>query len=118
MLCKSPIEQLVVAVREHGKIDDEEIIQAQQYGADAGWYGYIYTDDAAAFFDRHAELIWCIAAEQAEELGEPNVVTMIAGFRRTDMTNTVYGFKTLMAWFALEAAGSYLEGQREQEASA
>ncbi|MEO0514740.1 MAG: hypothetical protein AAF086_05525 [Planctomycetota bacterium] len=107
-------KQLINAIREHAELDDEQMIDAANYGADAGFSRFIYTDDAAAFFDRHGDLIWDLAVELVENLGEANPLAMIAKFGRSDMSHSLNGFKTLMAWFALEEAGRHLKHQQEE----
>jgi|GEM_PF-3065890 len=114
---QDPHGQLVAAIQKHSDLSKEEIIEAGQYGADAGWSGFIWNDEAAAFFEANETLIWELLASMAEECGYKNPLDLVATFRRSDMLETPQGFKVLLAWFALEEAGRYLEIQRESDIS-
>lgn len=98
-------EKLVKAVRRQlggtREWQDETFHEVNAHGADAGFSGFIYTEECAKFFERNAEEIWELAVEQADDQGE-NVLTMIAGFGRKDMVESWPQFENLMAWFALE----------------
>lgn len=111
-LIRSPAslqERLYKAVKAYSEMEDDQLREAARHGADAGWPGFIYNDEAAEFFDRHADLIWEALCDLADSLGEPSPIALIAGFNRIDMTHSHQGFKVLLAWFALEEAGRYLE---------
>lgn len=98
-------ERLIEAVKAHSGLDEGELIDAARHGGDTGWAGFTYSTDAAAFFDKHDELVWEVLSRLAEELGESNPAALIAGFNRSDMMHSYEGFKVLLAWFALEHAG-------------
>jgi len=106
-------EQLLQAIQKHADLDTEEIIEAGQHGADAGWSGFIWDHEAAAFFDAHADLIWELLTSMAEEMGYANPMALVATFNRGDMLNRPQGFKVLLAWYALEEVGWYLESRQE-----
>jgi hypothetical protein len=89
-------------------MDDEQIIEAGLHGADAGWPGFTLTLDCVQFFQDNADGIWDMAVQVAEDLGQ-NVGELIAGFGRKDMLDNWQTFQNLMAWFALEETGRYLE---------
>jgi hypothetical protein len=78
------------------------------HGADGGFPGITYTRDCVKLFDRYGDEIWAMAVEQAEDMGE-NVGTMIAGFRRKDMLDSLDSFKNLMVWFACEELARELD---------
>ena len=101
--------QLVEAVKSHSGLDDSDLLNAARHGADAGWSGFIYNGEAAEFFDRHADLVWEVLCNLADDLGEPNPIALIASFGRIDMADSYQGFKVLLAWFALEEAGRHLD---------
>jgi len=108
---------LVAAIKEHAELDDAEIIEASRYGADAGWNGFIYTSDTTKFFDAHANLIWSLLIEDAASLGESHPLAFMATLGRKDMAETWDGFRNLLAWYALERAGWYLEALKEEQDS-
>ena len=101
------------AIREHSGLNVSQMIQAGQHGADAGWAGFTYTDDAVEFFDRHAPEIWALATEEAESMGQKNACEMIAGFGRADMVEDWDTFRNLLAWYVLEHVGRELESDAE-----
>lgn len=103
-------DDLLAAVREHSNMGDDELREAAEHGADAGWPGFTYTADGAEFTRKNAELIYNLLGEEADDLGYPNVAAFVASFNRADMADTRDGFDCLLSWWALEAAGRYLDG--------
>jgi len=71
------------------------------HGADGGFPYITYTSDTVAVFDRFADELWEMMADEAESMGE-NVGTFIGQFRRADMLATVDTFKNLVVWYACE----------------
>lgn len=104
-------DALVAAVREHSGLDLDEIRSAGEHGADAGWAGFTYTADGAEFTRAHSDLIYRLLTDEADEFGYPNVATFVASFNRADMADTADGHDCLLAWWALETAGRYLESE-------
>lgn len=100
--------EMLRALRRHTDMTLDQIREAGQHGADAGWPGLTYTADAALFTEMHRDLIWTALADDAEELGFGNPCTFIGQFTRTDMTHSPEGFDALLAWWALEAVGRRL----------
>lgn len=83
-------------------LDADQISDLADHGADTGWPGLTYNADVAETFDVYAEEIWDLAAETAEEMGEPNVAALVSKFQRADMLGSYLTFKVLMVWFAAE----------------
>lgn len=104
-------EELLVAIREHSGMDDDEIrdVVGVGRGADAGYPGFTYTTDGAEFYRKHDNLIDEIAWELAEDLGYASVAEFVATFGRADMADTRDGRDCLMAWFALEEVSRWLQ---------
>jgi hypothetical protein len=102
-------EELVQAVRDHSGMDDEQIREAGEHGADAGWPGFTYTADGADFTRTNRELVWAMLQQEADDFGADNVPAYVAGFARADMAESADGFDCLLAWWALETAGRWLE---------
>lgn len=100
--------ELLDAIREHSGMSDDEIREAGQYGADAGWPMFTYTADGAQFTRDHAELVYDMLAEEADDMGYANIAAYVAEFGRADMADTRDGFDCLLSWWALETAGRYL----------
>lgn len=106
------MKALVKAIKRHSGMDSDQIIEAGEHGADAGWPGFTYTADAAKFFAKNAEQVWELLYESASDQGL-NIPEMIGQFNRVDMAESWDGFQNLLAWFALEESGRWLEAQRE-----
>lgn len=85
-----------------GNFNKGELRDIANHGADAGWGGLTYTKDTVELFDAYGDEIWDMAYETAQDMGEPNVLTMAGKFNRADMADNLDGFKNLMVWFAAE----------------
>ena len=101
--------RLLKAIKAHSALDDSDIIQAGEHGADAGWNGFIYHDECAEFYNANESAIYELLNDSADSMGYKNIEELISGFNRSDMLDTPEGRKTLLAWFALEEVGRYLE---------
>jgi len=100
--------RLLAAIREHSGMDDDQIREAGEHGADAGWPGFTYTNEAAGFTRDNAELVYELLGEDAEEFGYDSIPAFVATFARADMADSRDGYDNLLAWYALERAGRYL----------
>lgn len=104
------------------RLDRDQLEDVARHGADAGWPGFSYYHDTAAFYKAHKADILAMAQQEAEEFGQ-DMLTMIGNFRclatgpdrKTDYTPTEIGealysgrgewanvIRNAMAWFALE----------------
>jgi hypothetical protein len=108
--------ELLKAIREHAGLELSTIRAAGEHGADAGFGGFTYYTDTSAFVAANRSLLWAILAEDASDFGFDSVPAFIASFNRADMADDETGFDCLVAWYALESAGRWLEARREQRA--
>jgi len=106
--------ELLRAIRDHADLELASIRDAGTHGADAGFGGFTYTQDAADFYDANEALIYELLREDADSMGAENVDAMVAQFGRADMLDTPDGRKCLLAWYALETAGHWLNDRRER----
>lgn len=106
-------KDLVKAVKKHGGLDDQELMDAAEHGADSGYGGFTYYKDTTEFYDKHEELIWELLEDQADSIGSKNIMEFIGGFSKADTIESLDTFKNLLAWYALEEAGRYLLDQKE-----
>jgi hypothetical protein len=104
---------LLRAIREHSSLELSSIRDAGTYGADSGFGGFTYTSDGADFTAGNRELIWSLLQEDADDFGADSVLTFVADFTRSDMADSPLGFDCLLAWYALEKAGHWLNDRRE-----
>lgn len=104
---------LLHAIREHSGLELASIRDAGKHGADAGWNGFIYTGDGAEFTAGNRELIWSLLQDDAEDFGADSVLTFVSDFTRSDMADTPDGFDCLLAWYALEKAGHWLNERQD-----
>jgi hypothetical protein len=108
------MKELIDAVRDHSGMDDEQIIEAGEHGADAGWPKFSYYRDTNEFYDKYADLIWELLGEQADDLGEKHPLAMIASFRIARDVASDEQFKNALAFYALEEAGHHLASAEER----
>lgn len=108
--------ELLVAIKEHSGLDESEIIDAGNHGADSGFSGFTYNTDAVEFYDTNEEAIYDLLRETAESMGNKNIDELVSTFSRSDMLDTAEGRKVLLAWFALEEVGRWLENQKSEVA--
>jgi len=101
--------ELAKAIRKHSGLSNEEIIDAGEHGADAGWAGFTYYNDTEKFYDKNENLIWELLEETADSQGE-KPLAVVANFN-TEVTD-VATFKNVLAWFALEETGRWLAGEK------
>jgi len=101
-------EKLYQAIKKHSGMDDAQIVEAGEHSADTGWPGFAYTNDCVEFYEANKADIWKLASEAADDRGMKSVPELVTTFGRADMAITADGFKTLMAWFALEEVGRWL----------
>lgn len=106
-------KKLVKVIKKHSGLDDREIKDAGEHGADAGWGGFTYTKDTVEFYDKNEELIWDLLEEQSDSMGADNIVAFIGQFRRAAHITDLSSFKNLISWFALEEAGRWLAGNED-----
>jgi hypothetical protein len=104
---------LLRAIRDHSGLELAAIRDAGQHGADAGWGGFTYTTDCVEFYDANEDAIYDLLREDADSMGYPNVDAMVATFNRSDMLDDPDGRKTLLAWYALEEVGRWLQDRRD-----
>jgi hypothetical protein len=103
------MSQLLAAIEEHSGLSRADIRQAGEHGADAGWGRFTYTSDGADFTRANRDLVWTLLAEEAESMGAENVAAYVASFNRSDMADDAMGFDCLLAWWALETCGRWIE---------
>jgi hypothetical protein len=103
------IERLHKAIKSHSEMDDEQIREAGEHGADAGWPGFSYTGDCVDFYNANRDAICELLTDDAEEFGHASVAEFVGTFGRAEMTDTPDGYANLLAWYALEKVGRWLE---------
>jgi len=104
---------LIRAIREHSGLDLSSIRDAGTHGADAGFGGFTWTADGAEFTDKNAALLDELLQVDADDFGYDDVAKFVATFGRADMSDTLEGYKCLLAWYALETAGRWLNDRRD-----
>jgi hypothetical protein len=84
-----------------------------EHGADCGYPCITYTRDCCDIFDKFADEIWEMAADDAEAMGSLNVMHFVSGFRRADMADSWDGLRNLMVWYACEKVAHEIADARE-----
>ena len=105
------MERLYKAVKKHSGMDDEQLVDAANHGADAGWPGFTYYTDTSKFYEQNEEDIWAMLDDMASNFGSKNVLSLIAGFGGADSVSDDSTFKNLLSWAALEEVGRYAEAK-------
>jgi hypothetical protein len=105
--------ELIRAIRDHSSLELSSIRDAGTYGADSGFGGFTYTADGAEFTEKNAALIDELLQVDADSMGYDDVSAFVASFNRSDMADTLDGYKCLVAWYALETAGHWLNDRRD-----
>jgi hypothetical protein len=82
--------------------DNGQLEDIARHGCDAGWPGLTYYTDTGKLYAKFASEIWQMASDMANEMGEKNVLTLIAGFGGADNVSDGCTFENLMVWFACE----------------
>lgn len=108
---RSVYQTLLSAIRTHSDMDDAQIIEAGTHGADTGWPGFCYTADCVEFYRANERAIWDLLEETADQMGM-KPLELVSTFGRSDMAVDLDGLSNLLAWFALEEVGRWLEDTR------
>ena len=107
------IPDLVDAVRDHSGLDEEQLCEVADHGADAGWPGFTYYSDTSAFMAAHGEP--CGASSPTRRtISAPRrrrwrISGPFGGAHRSVQSAT--GLNNLLAWWALEAAARYVSDE-------
>lgn len=108
------IQKLYQAVKEHSGLEDTDIIEAYNYGADSGFSGFIFNADCIDFYDEYKTIIHDYITEYVSNYTEySNWFEMVANFNRSDMLDIEDGYKILLSWFILEEVGCWLEEKED-----
>ena len=108
------MKKLIQAVRDHSGMENDQIREAGQHGANAGWPGFTYTSDCTAFYEQNKEDVWELLAARADGMGmTPLGLLMHLAECLPVMTHD--GLATVLAWFALEETGRWLADSAAEE---
>ena len=124
------IEQLS-GENELNKDNASTLKDVANYGADAGFTGFIYYSDTCKFFDDNKELIFKQLLDDMVNIGYNSLAEMLSSFRcfkdidtydidaflinsDDESNNEQTTLKNGLAWYALETVASQLEEQIEK----
>jgi hypothetical protein len=93
-----------------GEDADETFRDLARGGADAGFPGLTYYRDTVALYEAHAEEIWEALAEDADSLGEPHPLALIATFGGAAHVGSSDQLANLLTWYMAERIAHRLEG--------
>ena len=80
----------------------ENLADIAQYGCQAGFPGISYYTDTVKLYDHFSEDIWKMLEEDADSLGEKNILSMIAGFNGAGAVENDWTWKNMLIWYAVE----------------
>lgn len=106
-------KELLKAIKKQGGMSEDEIKEAARFGANQGFPGFTYYRDTVKFYDKNKDLIWELLNEAADSMGEGTVLSLIASFGGAKHVSNEETFKNLLAWFALEEIGNWLESEEK-----
>ena len=73
-----------------------------EHGVDTGWHGLTYYSDTCKLYERFKDEIWAKLAEDAESMGEPTPVHMLATFKGIEHVQDATNFENLLVWYMAE----------------
>ncbi len=82
--------------------DRGQLEDIAQYGCQGGYPGLTYYSDTCKLYARFSGEIWQTASDLADDMGEKNVLSLIAGFGGAGNVSDGRTFENLMVWFACE----------------
>ena len=71
-------------------------------GADAGFPGITYYRDTVALYEAHESEIWDALAEDADDMGYPNPLALIATFGGAGNVGSDDQLRNLLCWYMAE----------------
>ena len=104
-------EELYTAVKAHSELDDDDLLQVAEHGAEAGWSGFTYYTDTCKFYEDNEQLIYDLLNEMADSMGYSSPDELVATFRCD--TSSPDARKNALAWFALEEVAHHVERKGE-----
>lgn len=85
-----------------GEDADSTLRDIAEHGADAGYPGITYYTDTMAMYHRHEDEIWDALYEDADNMGEPNPLALIAKFGGAEHVHSDAQFANLLCWYMAE----------------
>jgi len=87
-----------------------------RYGCVSGMVSeLIYYTDTVAFHDEHEVEIWDMLWDTSRELGDDNILELIASFNGSKDVGSMDQFKNLLAWWAFEETARQIAYECELE---
>lgn len=84
------------------KLDADQIKDLAEHGAAAGWPGLTYYRDTCALYEEYEAEIWECLNDDADAMGEPNVLKLIATLNGADCVSDKDTFENLLVWYMAE----------------
>jgi hypothetical protein len=87
--------------------EDDYDTQAQlrdlaSHGASTGWPGLTYYSDTGALYERYEDEIWAALDDDADSMGEPSALALVATFGGARDVSTDAQFRNLLVWYMAE----------------
>jgi hypothetical protein len=81
---------------------DDTLRDLAEHGADAGWPGLTYYTDTSALYRAHADEIWDALYEDAQDMGEPHPLALVATLGGAENVANDYQLENLLVWYMAE----------------
>lgn len=85
-----------------GEDYDDTMRDIASHGADAGFPGITYYRDTVALYERHHDEIWDMLAADADDMGEPHALALVATFGGARNVGSQDQLANLLVWYAAE----------------
>ena len=103
------LAEWVERIRDHSGMEDSDIIQAGEHGADAGWPGFSYYTDTSTFVEKYRSDIMDRVAADADDYGYANTLAFMGSWGCADGMDDATGIDNGLAWCMLETIGREME---------
>ena len=80
----------------------ENLKDIATHGCQGGFAGLTYYNETSALYDTYEKEIWKMLSEDAESLGDGNILNFISSLNGSKNIDDEMTFKNLLVWYAVE----------------
>ena len=91
------------------------ITDLAEHGAACGWPGLTCYSDTVALYERYHEGIWAWLGEEADGLGLPHALALVATFGGAAQVSCEVTLRNLLVWAMAEATARELAAEPSEE---
>lgn len=106
------VQKMIRSVkRELTKTERQDLLK---HGISGAFGNYVYTSDTMAFYKKHADAIWELLEEMAEDINE-SPLTIIQNFKEAGLIESRAQFENAMCWWSVTRCCEILETRKEED---